>query len=236
MQVTDLHSHVLPGVDDGSKDPDMTREMLRVCRESGVDRMVATPHFYGRRSSLEHFLEKRARALETVRQIPADERPEILWGAEVAFYSGLTRENDLAQLCVAGTRTLLLEMPFGIWTDFEVNEVASICFDRGLTVVIAHLERYEGIAPKQLMEQLLRLPVHVQINAETLIPWRGRRPWLQMFREGRAELLGSDCHDLTRRAPNLAEAREVLRRKLGESVLRRIDKDSDALLAGAERI
>ncbi len=233
MKIVDFHSHILPGIDDGSKNVEMSREMLSRIKSSGVDLVVSTSHFYGNRTSLEKFLGRRQRAFEALAEIPDEEKPEIVLGAEVAFYSGLTRENDLEKLLIEGTNTMLLEMPFSTWTDFELNEVASLCFDRGFEVVIAHLERYVDLEPERMLQQLLKLPVHVQINAGTLLPWRSRRPWLRMFDDGRAELLGSDCHNLASRPPNLAEARDMIHRKLGSSVLRRIDENAERLLRRA---
>ncbi len=236
--VIDFHSHILPGIDDGSRNSEMSLEMLRRMRESGVDLVIATPHFYGSRRTLEQFLERRSesarRLLEAIENTGAREDrlvPEILLGAEVAFYSGLTRENDLDRLCISGTNTLLLEMPFSVWTDFELNEVSSLCLDRGLNVVIAHLERYVSFQPKEMLQQLQRLPVYVQINAGTLLRWQGRRQWLRMFKDGEAKLLGSDAHNLTERAPNLAEGREVIKRKLGQEVLDNIDSCARSLIS-----
>ena len=229
--MTDIHTHVLPGIDDGSKDVAMSREMLARIKASGVDTVVATPHFYGNRRSLEQFLERRQGAIERLfSEMSKDEMPELRFGAEVAFYSGLLRDNDMNKLCIDGTNTLLLEMPFQVWTDFEINEVASLCFDYKLEVVIAHIERYKGFASDEMMRQLLRLPVYIQINAGTLLPWHGRKQWLKMFDEGTAKILGSDCHNLTERAPNLAEGREMIRKKLGDGVLRRIDRTTEQLL------
>ncbi len=253
MRVTDFHSHILPGIDDGSRDVEMSLEMLSRMKRSGVDAVVATPHFYGNRRSLAHFLERRQGAAEALERALAGTpdafrnaedgqpekaapagRPFIMLGAEVALYTGLTRDNDISQLCIRGTKTLLLEMPFSTWTDLEINEVASICFEYGIDVVIAHLERYLDAQPAQMTDRLLSLPVHVQINAETLLPWSGRKRWIRMFESGGAKLLGSDSHNLTSRAPNLAEGREMLRRKGGEETLRRIDENAERLLAGAE--
>ena len=59
MEVIDFHSHVLPGIDDGSRNIETSIEMLRLSRNAGVDRMIATPHFYADEDRIEHFLEKR---------------------------------------------------------------------------------------------------------------------------------------------------------------------------------
>lgn len=235
MKAVDFHSHILPGIDDGSKDTEMSLSMLEKMKADGIEIVCATPHFYGSRHSLEHFLERREASLKRLAE-GLKARPElaesieIIPGAEVAFYSGLTRENDIQKLCIEGTNTLLLEMPFIPWTDFEINQVENLCFDHGLKVVIAHIERYDKIAPDDLMRKLLSLPVYIQINAETLLPMMSRRKWLRLFEDGTAKLLGSDAHNLTSRPPKLGEAREMIRRKLGQNVLDRIDQCANGLL------
>lgn len=64
MAVIDFHSHILPGIDDGSKNVQMSLEMLGRASEQGVDVMLATSHFYASRHRIEDFLEKRQRAYE----------------------------------------------------------------------------------------------------------------------------------------------------------------------------
>ena len=61
-EIIDFHTHILPGIDDGSRDADTSCRMLEMAVEQGVDMIVATPHFYASRDRVEHFLEKRARA------------------------------------------------------------------------------------------------------------------------------------------------------------------------------
>lgn len=66
MEVIDFHSHVLPGIDDGSRNIETSIEMLRLSRNAGVDRMIATPHFYADEDRIEHFLEKREHAYQSL--------------------------------------------------------------------------------------------------------------------------------------------------------------------------
>lgn len=233
--VIDFHSHVLPKMDDGSKSVEMTLDMLRSQRAMGVDVVVATPHFYGYRESLQSFLTRRdhawRRLTEAVQNENGAELPAVLPGAEVAFYSGLSELENLECLCANGTRTLLLEMPFAPWTGYELDAVSSLCLDRGFHVVLAHLERfYEMQSDEHLMYSLLKLPLWVQLNAQAVIPWTRRKRWVEMFREGQAHLLGSDCHNLTSRSPNLGAARKVLARKAGQDVLDRMDELGAQLL------
>lgn len=229
--VIDLHSHVLPKMDDGSKGTEMSLAMLRAAREQHVDIVAATPHFYGYRENITSFLTRRAHAQRRLEEAMAAagetagvSLPFLVYGAEVAFFSGLTDLEDLDSLCIGGTRTLLLEMPFASWTRYELDAVSGLCLDRGYQVVLAHLERFYALQKDEyVLESLLRLPLWVQVNAGSLLPLLQRGPWLAMFREGRAQLLGSDCHNLSKRPPNLGAGRRMLRRKAGEQVLEHMD-------------
>ena len=124
-------------------------------------------------------------------------------------------------------------MPFAAWGDYELNAVSSLCLDRGFQVVLAHYERFVPFQKgTDLADRILSLPVHIQINAETLLPLMTRGRWLRMFEKGKAHLLGSDAHNLANRAPNLQRARDIIGKKLGQAVLQRIDQCGNELLFG----
>ena len=76
----------------------------------------------------------------------------------------------------------------------------------------------------------------IQLNAECLLDWRHRHTLLKLLKEGRAHVLGSDCHGIHRRVPNLSEGRAVLEKKAGTELLQRIDKQGQELLTGADII
>lgn len=236
--VIDLHSHVLPKMDDGSKSTEMSLAMLKAAHEQHVDVVAATPHFYGYRENTGSFLARRAHAQRRLEEAMAAagetagaSLPFLMYGAEVAFFSGLMDLEDLDSLCIGGTRTLLLEMPFAQWTRYELDAVSGLCLDRGYQVVLAHLERFYALQKDEyVLESLLRLPLWVQVNAGSLLPLLQRRLWLALFREGRAQLLGSDCHNLSKRPPNLEAGRRMLRRKAGGQVLARMDELGARLL------
>lgn len=230
-KVIDFHTHILPGIDDGSRNIDTSCRMLEMAVEQGVEIIIATPHFYASRDRIEHFMEKRecakAALLEKLRDFPL----QLKCGAEVAFFRGISRAEKLHELTVEGTELLLLEMPFVPWEASDIDEVATLADERGFHILLAHLERYLDIpGNKRRIEELLELPLHVQINAESLTDWRRRGRLVRMFRDGQAHVLGSDCHSLHRRPPNLAEGRAVLEKKLGREFLERIDKGGCELL------
>ena len=232
--VIDFHTHILPKIDDGSRSTDMSLEMLHRIRAGGTDVIVATPHFYGNREDVSSFLSRRAKSYEELSEQLDGAVPHIILGAEVAFYSGLL-SVDYSKLCIAGTNTLLLEMPHSPWTDFELNTVSELCLNRGLHVVLAHWERYAEYQDNHtILSQIQELPVSIQINAGSLLPFRSRKKWLNMLAGDEAHLIGSDCHNINNRAPDLDKARAMIKKKLGEEVLQRIDRRSAELIGLTE--
>ena len=129
MNLVDFHTHILPGIDDGSQDESMTRDMLFEEKRQGVVDIVATPHFYANQMSVDGFLENRSAALEKTEQIrrEADEPlPSIITGAEVYYFSGIGCAEEIPRLCIGDTRVLLLEMPFEQWTDDVLRDVKDL--------------------------------------------------------------------------------------------------------------
>ena len=86
----DFHSHILPGMDDGSKSTQESLEMLDMLRAQGVDTVAATPHFYARENPPEVFLRRRAEAWNRLRpQLTADS-PRVLLGASAMWTGCMT--------------------------------------------------------------------------------------------------------------------------------------------------
>lgn len=231
----DLHCHILPGMDDGSPDVETSLAMLRRQAEQGIGAVCATPHYYARQNDIETFCERRAAALEKLQAAwPEEGLPRVLPAAEVAFFTGISGCPDLGRLCIQGTRTLLLEMPFTEWNDFQVEEVSALVLDRGFSVVLVHPERFcASKGNRERLRQMEQLPAALQVNAETLIRWRTHRLGLQLLREAQLPLLASDCHNLTTRPPNLAEGRNIIARKLGSALLDAIDQNAGRLIQPA---
>lgn len=236
--IVDLHSHILPGIDDGSPDVETSLTMLHLQTEQGVGVVCATPHFYAEKNSIDRFCERRAAAFKQLEAAGAAKMPRLLLGTEIAFFSGISRCPELERLCIQGTRTLMLEMPFTRWNSFQLEEVEALVLDRGFRVVLVHPERFciKG-ANRDNLRMLEQLPVALQVNAKTLLSWSTRRLGMELLRETFCPLLASDCHNLTSRPPNLAEARKVLQQKMGEDFLAQIDKNAaDVLCAAAEKV
>lgn len=223
--VIDFHSHILPGIDDGSSSVKESLGLLHLEAQQGITHVVATPHFYPRYDSPATFLERRADAENRLRQAMADydDLPEILIGAEVYFFSGMSDSDILPQLTISEKRCILIEMPQSPWTESMYRELEQIWVKWGITPVIAHVDRY--IRPFHtygIPERLAQLPVMVQANASFFLRRSTRSMALRMLRNGQIHLLGSDCHNLTDRRPRLGEAVEIIRHRCGQEIIKQI--------------
>lgn len=236
--IIDFHSHILPGIDDGARNLETALAMLSQVREQQVDIMVATPHFYASRDRIDTFLQRREKARDAflcaIQEENRPQTPQILVGSEVAFFDGISRAEEISELTIQDTNLMLLEMPFVPWSEKNIDEVAYLIRERHLRILIAHLERFIWIpGNKRYVQQLLELPVSVQLNAEAFSDWRHRRELVKMLQEGKAHVLGSDCHGAHHRVPNLKEGRDIIEKKKGAKLLTEIDRRGEALLFGS---
>lgn len=224
----DFHTHILPEIDDGSRNLDTTLEMLDESRRQGVEVMIATPHFYAEQDTVDRFLSRRDRAMERVYKIHRD-IPKIIPGAEVAWFDGISKARQISSMTIQDTGILLLELPFCTWDNRMLEELKEMT--EQYQIVLAHLERYMNIpGNRKALEYIYNLPLHVQVNAESLVDWKKRRKVLKMIKKGQAHLLGSDCHGMHRRSPNLLEGRRVIEKRLGAEYLDKIDQCGAKLL------
>lgn len=221
----DIHSHVLPGIDDGSGSVEESMAMLRESARQGIRRVAATPHFYPAESSPERFLERREAAADRLRAVWEPGLPELLLGAEVHFFEGISQAEEINRLALGG-RVLLLEMPFCPWTDRMLSEVALLHERRGLEVVLAHVERYIRWQPRELWRELPGLGLWTQCNAGFFLDWWTRRKARRMLAEGTVCLLGSDAHNMSSRPPRLGKALA----SLGERERQALERNARSLL------
>ena len=222
MMSMDAHSHILPGIDDGSRDVEQSLQMLVKAAEQVVTHVVATPHFYPRHINPDTFLTRRAAAWAALEKAMAGRQdlPQVILGAEVHYFPGIGESEHLSRLTIGDTRLVLVEMPEPPWTETMYSELEKIYVLQGLTPVIAHIDRYiRPLFTYGIPRRLERLPVLVQANAEFFLEPATARMALRMLRKGQIHLLGSDCHNLTDRAPNLGEARKVISQKMGTHAL-----------------
>lgn len=223
--VADFHSHILPGIDDGSASVEESIKMLQMEAKQGIRHVIATPHFYANYDAPDRFLRRRAAAEQQLREAMGKytDLPDIIVGAEVYYFPGISESELLSQLTIGGKRCILIEMPHSPWSKAMYRELEGIYVKQGLTPIVAHVDRYIGpFRTMGIPERLADLPVLVQANADFFLDRPTARMAMRMLRQDQIQLLGSDSHNLKDRKPNLGAALEKIQKKLGDDVLERI--------------
>lgn len=229
----DMHTHVLPNIDDGSKSLEMSLQMLKESYNQGVDTVVATPHFYIKHDTIESFLKRREDAYNQLIYFIKDEDcvPNIYLGAEVYYFNGISKIENIEKLCINNSKYLLLEMPFNKWNDRVFQEVEDLIYNRRLNPVIAHLERFISFQKgTNNIERLLNMKVVAQMNGEYLISFFNKSKALKWINNGVIHLLGSDMHNIESRPQNLGKACDIISKKLGSCVIDEIIKLSKDII------
>jgi protein-tyrosine phosphatase len=216
---TDFHCHCLPGIDDGAKNPEIASEMLKRLKKQGIDKVVATPHYYPFEESISSFLERRQRAYETLRRALTDEMPEIVLGAEVLLKNDISSE-DLLPLCIEGTSIIMAELPWPRSTYWLAGELETILYSRRLIPMIAHIDRYVLSYTKESLDDILSLEnIMLQVNNAAFSNMKIRRFLLDLGKEGFEFYPGSDSHNLTDRAPDFDRLKRAVKRKKYSAIL-----------------
>ena len=232
MEMLDLHTHILPRMDDGSQSPEESVRMLRMEAEQGVAHVVLTPHFYPSREDPEHFLSRRRESAASLLKAVQGQTnlPQIHLGAEVTYYDGVSRSEGVEGLCIEGAGTLLLEMPFCEWNERMLGEIYELRSQRRIQPVLAHVERYLSFQPAGVLSELCDHGVWMQVNASFFTRWQTSRKALAMLNRREIHFIGSDCHNLTSRQPNMGDAVAKIEKKLGHDALQHLTDMQEWLL------
>lgn len=196
IDIIDFHSHILPGADHGSSSVDMSLAQLTIAKNAGVTRIIATPHFYPHRHTLEKFLSRRKAAADALSSEIKDGMPKIVLGAEVLVCPGFENFEGIEQLCISGTNCMLVELPFSNFNEEYAFTVKKI-MKQGIEVVLAHVDRY----PPKDIELMIDMGVkYMQINAESISGFLKNKNVMKWIKEGRVVALGSDIHGEDKKA------------------------------------
>jgi protein-tyrosine phosphatase len=190
--VIDLHSHLLPGVDDGSRSVEQSVKVLNEMARHGITDVCLTPHLQSGRAEAGP-PSAHTRAFEALRA-DAPALPRLHRGAEVMLDRPVTRPVALARnVTLAGTRYILVEFPRLVSYDTVSNALNQVV-ELGLLPVLAHPERY-SCCSVDAVRQWRHIGARMQVDATTLLASqaRGQRA-RQLVAEGLADIMAGDNH------------------------------------------
>jgi len=240
VEYIDLHSHILPGFDDGAQDDEQALAMARMAAADGVGRVVATPHSVdGVWVQLPSAVrEAAARLQEACREQGLD--LEIVPGLEVYIAPDLPRRIVREPGCtLGGTRYLLLEFPLQQYPHYVEQTVFELQV-AGFMPIIAHPERYtEVIKDPSLIYTLVERGALTQVTAASLVGVFGSevQETAQLFvTHGLTHVIASDAHGTGHRSPVLSEAVATVAELVGEDRARAMVTETPARILADERI
>lgn len=209
----DIHSHILPAVDDGAKSPQESAALLEQMTAQGVTAAVATPHFYPGESDLRDFLSLRQNALQSLENHCGKDLPvKILPGAEVLYFGGIGGVESIRQLTLAGSKYLLLEL-LGLKKIDEkvIKDIISLKENLGITPIIAHVERYRRCRGYKKLFSLFESGAALcQINASFVTSLAESRAVKRLVKAGLVDFIASDCHNPLTRPVRLQSALDAV--------------------------
>jgi protein-tyrosine phosphatase len=217
-------------MDDGSHDAAESISLVNMQRLQGIDTVIATPHFYANDETVDSFLDRRKRALDLLKAELPEGPPEIILGAEVRYYQGISRMDGLKALRIEGSKLLLLEMPMSSWTECMIRELIEMSGRSGIKIVLAHMERYLTLQTQDTWNRILECGILMQANASFFASFSTKRKALTLLKEDNIHFIGSDCHNVTSRPPQIGKAFETIKKKLGEDYIHQMNEYGYSLL------
>lgn len=218
----DIHAHILPRADDGSRYVGETLELLRESYRQGVQKIVATPHYIHGRNRMDS--DAIRRAVLGVQKIASGVAADLMiyQGQELLYFDGAIDYLKAGRiLTLGGTRYVLVEflpsVPFG-----EIEMAVRNLIFAGYHPVLAHIERYQCLRKKGHIDELIHAGACMQMNFNSLtsVNHIGDRTWSRkVLLEGKIHLLGSDMHRLDYRPPQLEKAAAWLSKRGGKELL-----------------
>lgn len=234
MNRVDFHSHILPGIDDGSKSEAQSYEMLKREKMHGVEKVVVTPHFYPDEPSPSAFIEKRQLAYEKLMAYVKNKQeqlPTIIQGAEVLLGVETADLKDLKLLAIEGTDYILIELPYAQLQEWMYESIEKIKVVHHLTPVIAHVERY--VSFQKDLNDIYRLMsiegVLGQVNTRAILDAKTRGLCQQLIGHNLVHVIGSDAHRV-RHLQDLELAYGYISKKHGQAKLDRLHQQAATLL------
>lgn len=224
MSYFDVHTHIVPGVDDGSDSLEESLEMISQMREQGVLNIVATPHYPDGKT------EKIKDAFDMLKKSVEDKYPDmkLYLGNELLNGPGVIEAlKNKTALTIADTKYILVEFLPGDSERKIYNALREYTL-AGYIPIVAHVERYEALHKNyDFLDEIINLGAYIQMNTESLVGGlfdRRAAYCRKLLENGYVHFLGSDCHGAERRKPLMKGAIEKLKpefvnSKLAEKIL-----------------
>lgn len=226
----DIHSHVLPLVDDGSDAVENSLAMLKECVDIGITDVILTPHYRGKYCVTPQELNTAFRSFK--RRVKKEGiAVNIYLGQEIYFTSDFM--NELSQgkiITLNNSKYILIECPYE--DDCDVTDLVYELNYRDYIPIIAHVERFPYITFEEVKE-IKKLGGLIQINAGSLFSKDKRidkKKIKKLFKNGLVDFVASDVH--FSRENEMKRAYAYVQKKYGEETAKKVFNDNAKNIIG----
>lgn len=223
MYYTDIHSHLLFGVDDGAKDEKTMYDMLDMAYFDGTRSLCVTPHYnpvyYG------HNAKKADRAFQLLSEYAQKKYPDmsLSLGNELGYYTECSEALSSGECRLLGGKYLLMDF-FPGTPLFTIKYAMEQMLSEGHNVILAHVERYSCLrGEEELLSEWERRGALFQVDASAFskdASPRMRRQIKKLMKRALVHVVASDAHDTGARAPLLSETEKAISERYGEELAR----------------
>ena len=231
--LVDVHSHILPGIDDGSPDVETSLKMIEALQSQGARAIVLTPHYYSDSISYEDFVARRDNALHLLEKSLPPGSPKLIPAAEVYITKYLLNNSNLDALKIGNTNYALIEHPFSCdFSQGTYDRLLSLNYDYGIKPILAHIERYPAFMDDgDLLDSYIEMGCIAQVNISSFVDSSRslRKKLFKYLESGRIHLIGTDCHNLSSRKPDFETGVNAIIKKCGAEAVEVLERNANIL-------
>lgn len=230
----DIHSHILPGIDDGSRSMEETKKMLTIAKAEGIRTIIATPHHHPRRGKSD--VASIMSVYKEVKELASEMSVSLRLGCEIYYDRDTIKGlNNHTILPLLNTNNVLVE--FSTYqTAFQIIQGLQALQIAGYQPIVAHVERYEDLyIHKGSIEQLYNMGVRLQVNANSITGesgWHIKRVSRKLLKQHFVSYIATDAHNTGERAPRLEKAAEIVSKKYGDKYMLELFRKNARRLIG----
>ncbi|MBM7690771.1 protein-tyrosine phosphatase [Peribacillus deserti] len=234
----DLHSHILPGIDDGADSLEESVELARLAVKEGIQTLYATPHH--KNGSYENSRISILQSVDTLNQVLRDEQIplRIMPGQEIRIHGEMAEEVEKAELLPIGIKEgqyLLVELPSGHVPAYTKKVLFDIQL-QGITPIIVHPERNAEIIERpHVLFNLVDKGALTQVTASSLAGYFGKkikRFSQELIAANLTHFIASDAHNIKNRSFNMVHAYDEIEKEFGIDMIYFFKENAESVLLG----
>ena len=228
--IIDIHSHILPGLDDGSRSLEQTLSMIGIAYSEGIRTIIATPHY--QESKVSNPIARIEESIGIVNEAIAMSYPDmkLYMGSEIYYSQDIgALLNDKLIPTLAGSKYILVE--FSPMSDYRyIKEGLHSLVLEGYIPILAHCERYiEATRDISRVEELISMGVYIQVNSMSIDGSTGRdyeKFTKKLLKRKLVHFIATDSHSDRTRAPSVGKTIAYINKKYGEAYTKQLLTDN----------